>query len=211
MELTVYKKKWKPRRVGDNMDRHLDFDDIVDYINCRELSEKTIILAQQVNSHILKCDECRRMYNATLAFYDFAFDNSLGENLFGSFENIKMLVKFKVSEKINIILDRLSKMVYQYDYPIPVGARAIGSSQNATCNKLVDEDNGLNTIVINNDMCKIEIDKEDWGETAPIVFVKDAKDQVIFSGVMNTDTDVYFVNVPVKPEEYAVYIASEGF
>lgn len=63
------------------MDKHIEFDDTVDYVNCRELS-KNVILTQQVNSHILKCDECKRVYNAILAFYDFAFAfaNSLGKN-----------------------------------------------------------------------------------------------------------------------------------
>jgi hypothetical protein len=192
------------------MSKHIDFDEFVDFFNCRELTETSVSLAQKINAHILQCEECKRMYNATRAFYDVAFNDSLDSDLFNPIENIRLLIKFKVKENVKIMIDHMSNMLYRYDYPIPLGAREIDAAHNIDFSTVIDEDNGLNTVRIDNNMCKIEIDKEDWGNVAPIIFVKDITDEIVFSGVMEEDEDVYYINIPITAEGYSVYVSAEG-
>lgn len=210
MVLIGYKKRWSLKRVGDRMHKHIDFEEFVDYLNCRELSETSVKFAHKINSHILQCKECMRMYNAILAFYDVAFNHSLDSGLFNSIENFKMLIKFKIEQNVNIVLDYVANMVYQYNYPMFIGTRGTDFSQGIDHSTVVDEDNGLNTVSIDNNICKIEIDKDDCGCIAPVIFIKDKKDEIVYAGVMKEKDDVFYITIPVSSQEYSVYISTEG-
>lgn len=192
------------------MSRHLEFEEIVSYIKCRDLSDENVRLAQRINSHILQCEECKRMYDATLGFYDVVFNDSLDTNLFDNVENIKTLVKFKVEEKVNIVLDYMTNMLYKYEYPVALGVRGDGKEASKLRSEVVDEDNALNSIVLNNGLCEVSIDKEDCGDMAPILFVINKDGELVFSGVMKENEDVFYASMPLVSDEYRVYVSIEG-
>lgn len=210
MEQIVFKKNWKQGKVGDGMDRHLEFEEIVSYIKCRDLSDESVRLAQRINPHILQCKECKRMYDAILEFYEVAFNDSLDTNFFDNVENIKTLVKFKVEEKVNIVLDYMTNMLYRYEYPMALGARGDSKEASKLRSEIVDEDNGLNTIVINNGMCEVSIDREDCGNMAPIILVMNKDGELVFSGVMKENEDVFYASMPLVSDEYRVFVSIEG-
>lgn len=52
------------------MERHLDFEEVIEYIYCTELNPESARLAQKVNSHLLVCESCRRLYRSLLQIYE---------------------------------------------------------------------------------------------------------------------------------------------
>ena len=61
------------------MDRHLDFDDIVNFIYADKLNEDTEKLARRVNSHIIGCPECRDIYRAVHDLYELGFEGGVAK------------------------------------------------------------------------------------------------------------------------------------
>lgn len=52
------------------MEKHLDFEEIIEYIYCTELNPESAKLAQKVNSHLLVCESCVRLYRNLLQIYE---------------------------------------------------------------------------------------------------------------------------------------------
>ena len=210
MQLIEFKKRWNQIDVGGSMEKHIDFEEIVEYLTCRELTTDSVKMAQKINAHILECNQCRKMYNAIHDFYDLAFNNSLDTNLFNPVDNIKLLIKFKIENKINLMLDRLANGIYRYDYPIYVGLRDTNSDNKKSHAMVVDEENSLNVVKVDDESCIIEVDKEEWGTDTPVIFVTNNNGEIVFSGIMSEREEVFYISVPVMQTEYNVFIATEG-
>lgn len=206
MELIEFKERWNQREIGGSMEKHIDFEDAVEYITCREINADSIKLAQKINAHILECKQCRKMYNTILEFYDLACNNSCDRNLFDSVKNIRMLIKFKIDEKINILIDHMAESLYRYDYPILIGARGADADNCKSHNVVVDENNGLNIVSIADEFCIIDVDKDECGINIPTILVTNNDGNIIFSGVMTEQDEVFRIKVPLKQSEYNVYI-----
>ena len=48
------------------MTEHLDFDDIVDAIYTDEMTPDNMRLIHRVQAHVMKCDNCRHIYDTIL-------------------------------------------------------------------------------------------------------------------------------------------------
>lgn len=49
---------------------HIDFENIVNMLFSEEYNEEFVKLGNKINSHILKCEECRRKYKSVKKVYD---------------------------------------------------------------------------------------------------------------------------------------------
>lgn len=210
MELIEFKKRWNQREIGGSMEKHIDFEDAVKYITCREINADSIKMAQKINAHILECKQCRKMYNTILEFYNLGRNNSFDRDLFDSVKNLRMLIKFKIDEKINILIDHVADSLYYYDYPVLIGTRGTDSDNCKSHNVVVDENNSLNIVKIDDEFCIIDIDKDECEINTPIILITNNNGTIIFSGIMIEQDEVFRIKVPLRQSEYNVYIVTKG-
>lgn len=67
---------------------HLSENEIIDFVSMDKLDGETLYLAAKVNTHLLSCEECRKLVSAYQAIYDEfcnhgfkeAFRSSITEN-----------------------------------------------------------------------------------------------------------------------------------
>ncbi len=50
--------------------KHLTVDEMIDFVSINKLDTESLSLAKRVNSHIMKCEECRTKLSAFQTLYD---------------------------------------------------------------------------------------------------------------------------------------------
>lgn len=192
------------------MGKHIEFDDMVKYINCSRLDADSIKLAQRVNSHLLVCDECKKQFDILNRFQEAVYGAVDVEEYFKESKNWKTLITFEIEKNVRLIVDRVKQSLYYYDYPIPVGVRGDGQAEKSNVSVVVDEENSLNTIKIVDNECIIELDCDEWGEKSPVICIADDEGKIICIEEMNKCGDIYFFRKVLSNAKYKVYIEPKG-
>jgi len=97
------------------MDTHISFDEMVDYLSCKEADTHFRELAAKINTHIIHCPECRKAYQAILALND-AIDSkvrimemsSFHDRTGTSIRNLQKLARIKIDNFRNMLIEGMS-------------------------------------------------------------------------------------------------------
>jgi predicted anti-sigma-YlaC factor YlaD len=50
--------------------KHLTFDEMIGFLEIREINKETMKMAYRVNEHIHNCDECYKVYRALYKLFE---------------------------------------------------------------------------------------------------------------------------------------------
>lgn len=175
------------------MTEHLSFDEMEQYIGCRELNQQSIELAKRVNFHLCQCNECKKQYDVIKDIYEntrqYALNRGSQKTPLTSFIlNIKNTVEIVVNQVYSQYLEN----DYSFDYPLALGSRGDSNEDyEPQRNVLVDEENGLNRIEYTEGKISIQLDAMDWKGNSLSICVIDNQGASIIKDEMNKDGEVY--------------------
>lgn len=175
------------------MTEHLSFDEMEQYIGCRELNQQSIELAKRVNFHLCQCNECKKQYDLIKDIYEntrqYALNRGSQKTPLTSFIlNIKNTVEIVVNQVYSQYLEN----DYSFDYPLALGSRGDSDEDyEPQRNVLVDEENGLNRIEYTEGKISIQLDAMDWKGDSLSICVIDNQGASIIKDEMNKNGAVY--------------------
>ena len=94
------------------MTEHLDFDDIVDAIYTDEMTPDNMRLIHRVQAHVMKCDNCRHIYDTILTIREWQ-EGVLSDEKLAQFSFPELLrsavvgLSVRVSNGSRLVLDSI--------------------------------------------------------------------------------------------------------
>ena len=162
--------------------KHLDIQDIINYIECEKITPQTAKFVHYVNTHLYKCEECRKNYEIMLKLYS----HGLVRNDFIKeihVQNEKELLCFTIKNKVELFVrktkDTVDKLCYSFEYPLTSGVRTSGKNGVKDKSVLVDEENLFNKIYYQEGKIIIQLDEEDFLKQNLVAILERSDDDVI--------------------------------
>ena len=94
------------------MDNHITFEEMAEFLTCKKPDARFRELSIKINPHILRCEDCRKMYQSMLALSD-AIDEVERSKRMPSFRtqakevfsDLKRLVQLKIDSLRNMVVE----------------------------------------------------------------------------------------------------------
>ena len=185
------------------MEEHLYFDEIVDYIYCDTLTLQMAVLAQKVNAHILRCDECKRLYGLIRKLHSMINKRSNIECINNSW---KELVTFQMEDKVKLVVDYIKKSFYYFDYPMDMANRGNNDGRGRNQSVLVDEDDSRNVIRCDNGNIDVFLNADEWGQKPLFLGLVDVEGRILQIEKMELKDNVYMAKLLVEDGTYSILI-----
>lgn len=185
------------------MKEHLELDDIVKYVYVDTLDSSMVIFAQRINSHIMKCDKCKRLYDIVNSLYDLTHQRNSRSLSINSVW--KSLVTLKVEEGARLVVDYLGKNLFNYYYPIVMGSRG-ENNLSEIHNIIVDEENEYNTVRIDEGVLELKIDAEEIEGELSMVALVDEEGNIQHVEQLELVENCYVGKINIDNGLYTIYI-----
>ena len=204
------------------MNKHLTFDEMVDFVYATKVTDDTIQLAQKVNSHIFTCKECREVFDSIRGVKEITGDMIRANALklattATTVEKVSMLDKFVASislvikDKKNLLIDKINNLkagpAFDFGYPVALATRGTGQIADTGPSILIDEDNEFNQISYVDGCLSIQLDAMDWQHKVPEVMLLDENGAVVAYGAMTKDDEYYIKEIAIDDiDKVSIYI-----
>ena len=189
--------------------KHINFEDIEKCVYMRDITPDNMKLLHKVQSHILKCRECRDVYDKLLRVKqvqdDIVVDNTLEEYASEKYEvnktggmRVATRIVVSIEKGIRLTLDGIDNFLnsfeYNFEHPIALATRTSEIQKNEMA--LVDEENDYNKIILDTEGLKITLDADEWNGRKPVLEAK-TLDGKSCSVNMLRRNDRYEVLIPI--------------
>lgn len=191
------------------MTNHISFDDIEKCVYMEDITPDNMRLLHRVQSHLLKCSECRDVYDKMLRVKQVQDDIDAGiipegyvakksEESKNAIVNVAARLIVTVEKGIRLTLDSIDNVLdtleYNFDHPMALASRSGRAAESETI--LVDEENDYNRLSIDTDGLTVTLDAEDWDGIVPVLELK-TLDGKVFSVEMAKQDDRYTAQLPI--------------
>lgn len=151
------------------MDRHISFEEMVEFLNRTTMEKKDMKAIMEMNRHIFNCRECNELYHTLLNFEDFMESlespeklivNQVLEVMQGVKDAAAQLV-IKVSEGLEVLESKLSddEWAFNFMHPLALGSRGAGDTTKDQ-KVVIDDENSINKLTYDADKITMELDRE---------------------------------------------------
>lgn len=186
---------------------HVSFDDIEKCVYMKDITPDNLRLLQRVQSHVLKCGECRNVYDKLMSVKNvqedildgsLTADTEVSSKAADLISNVAARLVVSIQKGIKLTLDRIDNLIdsvdYSFDHPMALASRSSGSDEDEMA--LVDEENDYNRLELSSDGLKVTLDAEDWEDSIPVIVVKQM-DGTQHTVEMTSRGDRYIAVLPI--------------
>lgn len=209
------------------MNEHLEFEEIVEFLNSTGNSQSDLALAEKVNQHLMKCESCYQMYNALLEFENLSHFLNNDDNLQMRKVLISLKNKLPADKKtsINKIFKNIQKGFneivmqigdgidlmsssnsFNFVHPLAIGSRGnSGSNKETDKYRLIDDENTYNRIYYKNGLLMFELDREKYKDM-PVVLIVGGNDYLDICPTQEENGKIVAKFNNLREGQYTIYV-----
>ena len=197
---------------------HLTFDEIVKAVFADENTPDNMRLIARMNAHVIQCKECNKVYNAVYDIYELGFEQGLevveqrlkeAESSFSqrnvlTDQDLLSSIVLSIKKGTKLVLDSIKNNIgidYFFSYPMALATR--GGNQKMETNKLIDDENLDNQIVLNDGKLSLYLCREDFSVRGINSLYMECREgnRILFSGPMEVYENTFQKSVDVGNDD----------
>lgn len=191
------------------MSEHLTLEEMASFLREDDAGPEAMARAARINAHLLHCPECADLFDTLSALLETSEALARRE---AKTDWTALLARCAARFRLRLrnaarqlLLDQVRFGGADFDYPLPVGARAAGGHA-AALDTLVDNENSYNQLSVEKGALMVQLDAEELSSSHPVASLLTGDGQVAGVQPMTLDGEVWTAAFPVEDGSYDLVI-----
>ena len=191
------------------MGEHLTLEELAAFLQETDTGPDTVARIARINAHLLHCDACSALFDTVSSLLELSStlaQQASRTDWTAAFSRCVARFRLRLRDAARqLLLEQVHFGDADFDYPLPVGARAIGSHA-ASLDTLIDNENSYNELSVHDGTLSVRLDAEEISNPQPVAALLTADGQIAAAQPMTLDGEVWTASFPVEDGSYDLAI-----
>ncbi len=191
------------------MGEHLTLEELTAFLQETETGPDAVARIARINAHLLHCDACSALFDTVSSLLELSgtlAQQAAHTDWTAALSRCAARFRLRLRDAARqLLLDQVHFGDADFDYPLPVGARAIGS-HTASLDTLIDNENSYNELSVHDGTLSVRLDAEEISNPQPVAALLTEDGQIAAAQPMTLDGEVWTASFPVEDGSYDLAI-----